>query len=280
MQLYKDMNRLNCITLYKFKIMKTSLLTFLATGLFLILTAGSCMHEKHVTGSKNYITKKVEVGQFNEIKLSGSANVTYHQGPQNYIEVYGSDNVIPLLETFVDGDALIIKIKKNVTIRKGKLEIKVFSPELNKLTINGSGDIHFANGIQTKDDVSLYINGSGDIQGKDFKCRRMAVSINGSGDVKLQQLESEECFASIAGSGDIGLSGKTLKAEYKIAGSGNIGAGNLEAQNVSTSTAGSGSISCYASGKLTVRVAGSGDIAYRGNPQEIDAPRKNIRQIK
>lgn len=69
----------------------------------------------------------------------------------------------------------------------------------------------------------------------------MAVAINGSGDVKLQQLESEECFASIAGSG---------------------------------------SISCYASGKLTVRVAGSGDIAYRGNPQEIDAPRKNIRQIK
>lgn len=238
------------------------------------------MQGKHVTGSKNYITKKVEVGQFNEIKLSGSTNVTYHQGSQDYIEIYGSDNIIPLLETFVDGDALIIKIKKGVTIWKGKLEIKVFSPELNKLAINGSGNIYFANGIQTKENISLCINGSGDIQGKDFKCRKMAVAINGSGDVKLQQLESEECFASIAGSGNIGLSGKTLKAEYKIAGSGNIGAGNLEAQNVSTSTAGSGSISCYASGKLTVRVAGSGDIAYRGNPQEIDAPRKNIRQIK
>ena len=28
------------------------------------------------------------------------------------------------------------------------------------------------------------------------------------------------------------------------------------------------------------RVKGSGDIAYKGNPQEVDAPRKNIRQIK
>lgn len=240
--------------------MKTSLLALFATGLILILTAGSCLQGKHVTGSKNYLTKKVEVGHFNEIKLLGSANVTYHQGSQNYIEIYGSDNIIPLLETYVDGNTLIVKYKKNVTIWKGKLEVKVFSPELNKLTINGSGDIHFANGIQTKEDISL--------------------SINGSGDVKLQQIESEECIASIAGSGDIGLSGKTLNAKYKIAGSGDIAAGNLESENVSASTTGSGSISCYASGKLTARVTGSGDIAYRGNPQEIDAPRKNIRQIK
>lgn len=260
--------------------MKTSLLALLATGLFLILTANSCLQGKHVTGSKNYLTKKVEIGHFNEIKLLGSANVTYHQGSQNYIEIYGSDNIIPLLETYVDGNALIVKYKKNVTIWKGKLEVKVFSPDLNKLTINGSGDIRFTNGIQTKEDISLSINGSGDIKGEKFKCRRMAVSISGSGDVKLQQIESEECTASIAGSGDIDLSGKTFNAEYKIAGSGNIGAGNLKSENVSASTAGSGSISCYASGKLTARVTGSGDIAYRGNPQEIDAPRKNIRQIK
>lgn len=260
--------------------MKTSLLALLATGLFLILTASSCLQGKHVTGSKNYLTKKVEIGHFNEIKLLGSANVTYHQGSQNYIEIYGSDNIIPLLETYVDGNILIIKYKKNVTIWKGKLEVKVFSPELNKLTINGSGDIRFTNGIQTNEDISLSINGSGDIKGEKFKCRRMAVFISGSGDVKLQQIESEECTASIAGSGDIGLSGKTFNAEYKIAGSGNIGAGNLESENVSASTAGSGSISCYASGKLIARVTGSGDIAYRGNPQEIDAPRKNIRQIK
>lgn len=146
--------------------MKTSLLVLFTTGLFLILTAGSCLQGKHVTGSKNYLTKKVEVGQFNEVKLSGSVNVTYHQGSQNYIEIYGSDNIIPLLETYVDGNTLIIKYKKNVTIWKGKLEVKVFSPELNKLTINGSGDIHFANGIQTKEDISLSINGSGDIKGE------------------------------------------------------------------------------------------------------------------
>ncbi len=260
--------------------MKTSLSALFAAGLLLILTASFCLQHEFITGSKNYLTKKVEVGHFNEIKLMGSADVTYHQDPQNYIEIYGSDNIIPLLETYVDGDALIIKYKKNVTIKNGKLEVKVFSPELNKLTINGSGDVYLANGLKTSKNISLCINGSGDIKGKGFECPKMTISINGSGDIELQQIESKECIASIAGSGDISLSGKAPNATYKIVGSGDIEAINLKSDNVSAKTVGSGSIRCYASKRLTARVTGSGDIAYRGNPQEVDAPRKNIRQIK
>lgn len=46
-------------------------------------------------------------------------------------------------------------MKKNTNIvNSGKLEIKVSSPDLNRLTINGSGDI----------------------SGKAFNCRKMAIS--------------------------------------------------------------------------------------------------------
>ena len=108
----------------------------------------------------------------------------------------------------------------------------------------------------------------------------MAVSINGSGDVRLQQIESQECQAGISGSGNINLNGKAIQARYSIAGSGNIQAADLQAENTDASISGSGNISCYASQKLVARVKGSGDIAYKGDPQEVDAPRKNIRQIK
>ena len=118
--------------------MKTSLLLVLVTGLSLVLTAGSCLQRKHVVGSKNYISQEVKADHFNEIKLLGSANISYHQDTLSHVEIHGSDNIIPLVETYVDGNTLIIKFKKNVSIRKGKLEIKVFAPELNKLTINGS----------------------------------------------------------------------------------------------------------------------------------------------
>ncbi len=177
----------------------------------------------------------------------------------------------------------MIKFKKNVSIWKGKLEIKVFAPELNKLSINGSGNIKLINGIQTSKDIEFHINGSGNIQGEGFNCRRMAVSINGSGDVRLQQIESQECQAGISGSGNINLKRQKpfKRKSYSIAGSGNIQAADLEAENTDASISGSGNISCYASQKLVARVKGSyGDIAYKGDPQEVDAPRKNIRQIK
>lgn len=109
--------------------MKTSLLLVLVTGLSLVLTAGSCLQGKHVVGSKNYISQEVKADHFNEIKLLGSANISYHQDTRSHVEIHGSDNIIPLVETYVDGNTLMIKFKKNVSIWKGKLEIKVFAPD-------------------------------------------------------------------------------------------------------------------------------------------------------
>lgn len=261
--------------------MKTSLFIVLLTGFFLASTAASCSLKERVTGSKNYITKKVKPDPFNAIKLMGSANVIYQQDSRNHIEIYGSDNIVALLETEVDNGTLVIKFKKNVnTQNRGELEVRVFSPELNKLSIHGSGDVKFVNGIQTQNNIELTINGSGDMEGSNFSCQKMAISINGSGDIDLQQIQSKQCSASISGSGDIKLNGKTIEAKYSIAGSGDISASELQATNAEASTAGSGAISCYASGKLTARVSGSGDISYKGNPQEINAPRKGLHKIE
>lgn len=260
--------------------MKTSSFIALLIGIFLAFAITSCSQGPIVKGSKNYITKEVSVDNFNAIKLLGSANITYQQAPRTHVEIYGSDNIVPLLETNVDGGTLTIKFKKNTNIiNSGKLEIKISSPDLNKLTINGSGDVNFANGINTSGDIELGINGSGDISGKAFNCREMAITINGSGDIELQQINSEKCSASISGSGDIALSGKTNAARYRISGSGEIGASGLEAVDVEASTSGSGSISCFVNGKLSGSVSGSGDVGYKGNPQTIDFPRKKLHKL-
>ena len=65
--------------------MKTSLLLVLVTGMFLVLTAGSCLRGKHIVGSKNYISKEVKADHFNEIKLVGSANISYWQDTCSHV---------------------------------------------------------------------------------------------------------------------------------------------------------------------------------------------------
>lgn len=260
--------------------MRKTLLTLLAAGLFLVFTAGSCFNVTYITGSDNYITKEVATNQFNAIQLLGSANITYHQDSTSHVEIYASDNIIPLLDTYVENGTLIIKLKDKTYIRKGKIEIKAFSPDMNNLSINGAGNVGFANGIQTSKDIELCINGSGDIQGKGFNCQRLSISINGSGNVKLQQIQSQECSAEISGSGDISLDGKTIRAKYQIAGSGAIKADNLVTEDVAANIAGVGNISCYVNNKLVARVAGIGKVGFKGNPREIDAPQKNIQRIE
>ena len=220
--------------------MKRNTLTAWLLGIILIFSATSCFNGPIVKGSKNYITKKENLEHFNDISMSGSANIIYQQDSSSRIEIYGSDNIVELLETKVNGKTLNIKFKKNVNIiDKGKLEIKVFSPDLNGLTLNGSGGILFANGIHTKGDLKVTINGSGNIT----------------------------------------LNGMTGAAKYNISGSGNIKAADLEATDVYAGISGSGNISCFVNGKLGGHVSGSGNVAYKGNPQAIDFPHKKLRKL-
>lgn len=258
---------------------RNTVITFIF-GTLLAFTVTSCFNGPIVKGSKNYITKEVDIEDFSNIHVSGSAEIIYRQDTCYHIEIYGSDNIVDLMETTVNNGKLIVKYKKNVTIiDRGKLEIKVSSPDLNSLTLSGSGGISFANGIRTEGDLAVTINGSGNLKGSDLQCRQLAVAIHGSGNVKLQQINSEACSANIAGSGNINMKGRSNEAQYRISGSGDIKAADLEAEVVSANISGSGSITCYATQNLSGGISGSGSVGYKGNPPTIDFPRKKLRKL-
>ena len=79
--------------------MKRNTLTAWLLGIILIFSATSCFNGPIVKGSKNYITKKENLEHFNDISMSGSANIIYQQDSSSRIEIYGSDNIVELLET-------------------------------------------------------------------------------------------------------------------------------------------------------------------------------------
>ncbi len=282
MQLYKAYLRLTIITsiINSIYIMKKDNLFTLMLGVLIMLTTSSCINGPIIKGSKNYITKKTTLEKFNVVTLSGSANIIYQQDSSSRIEIYGSDNIIDIMNVKVDKGELNIKFKKNVHIVDlGKLEIKIYSPDLNQMTINGSGGILFANGIRSQEDLKVTINGSGNLAGSSFQCRELSLAIHGSGDLRLKQINCEECDASISGSGDISLNGSAKEASYSISGSGDIKAAGLEAVTVSARISGSGDISCFATDKLEGGVSGSGTVAYKGNPHSINIPQKRLRKL-
>ncbi len=258
--------------------MKQILMSVAAIAILLFGT-NACA-QKTVKGSKNYTTKEVKASNFKSIRLQGSPDVIYTQSDKVSIQIYGSDNIVDLLETTVDNGELIVKFKSNLSIMNpGKLEVRVSSPHLNKVHVQGSGDIVLANGLKGEDNLEASIQGSGDISGTNIACGNISISVQGSGDIKLSKITASNVKATVAGSGDIDLNGICSSAVYSVAGSGDISAADLKADNVNAKVSGSGDIKCHATQVLKASVSGSGDIGYKGNPQSTEFSKKGIYKL-
>lgn len=255
---------------------------------------------KKVVANRNYVTKEIRVEDFHKLRLSGSMDVVYTQKTgKPKVEVYTSENIVDLLDINVKSNTLHISFKKGTRVSYNKLEIRVSSNELNEVSLTGSGDIYLRNGLQTNENATLGIAGSGDIKSGEISCKDLKLSIAGSGDievgrVKCDKLETKvagsgdievkhvtatDVNALIAGSGDISLTGSALNAEYKISGSGDISTSDLKADHVEAYTTGGGEITCHAVKTLKVRSIGGGKVGYKGNP-ELDYQKKSIYKLK
>jgi hypothetical protein len=199
---------------------------------------------KTVSGSGNVKTENRNVANFTGIALSLGATVEVRQGNTESLTIEGDDNILPLIETVVEGASLKIRpLEKNTSFRTKNLKIIV-----NAKTIE-----------------SLAIGGSGDIRANTLKTEKLKVSIGGAGEVRITTLDTDTLSADIAGSGDMSVGGRANTLTSSIAGSGDIKAGKLEAKTVKLSIAGSGAAAVWATEALKVSIAGSGDVKYYGD---------------
>lgn len=216
------------------------------------LAAGLLLHapsaQAATVGSGKVVTESRAVaGGFDAIALAGSIDLVVHQGASEAVAVSADDNVLPLIETFVEqrpaGPTLVVRFKRDVSLRRvSKAEVRVDVVHLRSLSSAGSGDLLV--GALTTPALKL--------------------ALSGSGDAKVQGLSTDEFEVSIAGSGDVGASGSARQVRLGIAGSGDADLAALSADAVSVRVAGSGDASVTANRQLEVSVAGSGDVRYGG----------------
>lgn len=201
---------------------------------------------KRVRGNGNVRTEQRSPGSFDAVASHGSFNVYVANGEQS-VRIEAEENLLPFIETYVEGSVLHIRTRENFWLRPNReVKILVSSPDFSSIHSYGSGDIIGQSKITDSSKLSLGVSGSADIK---------------------MDVESPEIDAEISGSGDINLTGtaKTFKSE--IHGSGNVRAMNLQSDEARVEIFGSGNADVFANTKLDVHVAGSGDVRYKGNAQ-------------
>lgn len=210
-------------------------------------------------------TEDRKVRSFESISLSISAKVYVSQNEKTSVKIKGYSDDLDEIITEVDGSTLKIKRKKNRGWNWNsrsfkKVEVYISTPNVENLRISGSGNIIAKTPIES---------GSVDY------------AISGSGNIIIDKLKVENVECHISGSGDISLKGECKEElEIHISGSGDIEAGNFEAKVADIHISGSGDCKVYASESITARVAGSGDIYYRGKPKDVNCKSVGSGSIK
>jgi hypothetical protein len=201
-----------------------------------------------VTGSGKEVDVARQVGAFSVLRLDGSVDVHARQGATPGVSVHADDNIEPMIDTFVEGDTLVVRMKKGTSFStRHDVVVDVVFTSLTAARQHGSGNLHIDK-----------------VAGPRFES-----SIAGSGDLQIDSVQVGSFALSIAGSGDVVVSGTADEARFGIAGSGDIDARNLGAKKVGVSISGSGDAHVNATETLDAKVAGSGDVTYSGHPHDV-----------
>lgn len=190
---------------------------------------------------------------FKSIYLNAAVNVRLVKGENYAISYEGNKDQYDLLEINVENGNLKIGVKpnnnrQNMTrnYQNEDFELIVTMPSLEKIMLNGSGDIYSDDAIHS-DVLTILLNGSGDVSLQKIVPKSLIVSVNGSGDVSLYS------------------TGRIENGEILINGSGDVCTRSASINNLTVKIVGSGDASVQADQKLTIVLTGSGDVYYFGN---------------
>ena len=220
-------------------------------SLFLATSSYAQWSKKTIKGNGNMTTVTRSTSEYDGVKCAGSFDYILVSGTEGNIKIEGEENLLEYIITEVKDNNLNVKVKHNKNLRSSKNHpIKITIPfrDISSVSLSGSGDLYNKDRLSTSN---------------------LKISLAGSGDVVLM-VDTHELKGSLAGSGDLTFKGNTDYLMAEIAGSGDFNAFELTSKNAEVSVAGSGDAEVNCTESIKARVAGSGDIRYKGNPEKED----------
>jgi hypothetical protein len=197
------------------------------------------------TGSGNVITQTKSVQGVNQVFLDGIGTVILQQGNQESLTIEAEDNIIPHIQSNVNGNKLSLSYDSNIPTPTKTVKFYLTVKDLSSITISGA--------------VKVETN--------DFKTQNLVISTNGYSEGSMSGLIINKLTVNISGAGKMNMAGTATDQTITISGSGNYQARDLKSQNTTITINGAGEGTLNVSNILNATIIGNGDISYIGNPQ-------------
>lgn len=199
--------------------MKTK--TLIAATMAFVLSAGFAWadDDQH----NNYTTLNVDnIGPFENIISNAPFDIEFTQRDEQKVSIYGDPSQVANVNITLMGKSLVVGCKENSNVShvkvivtapdllcaiagaSGDIEVKYLDNRKFTATVSGSGDIELTGSC----DQAVYnANGSGDIDGEEFRVEYLDATVNGSGSIDCRCTETLN--ANVVGSGEIEIHGPT-----------------------------------------------------------------------
>jgi hypothetical protein len=189
-----------------------------------------------VRGSGTSKTDVRDVPAFGKLELSGALRAEITVGGAQRVELVGDDNIVPLIETAVDGGTLRVGAKQSIS-PKLELVVRVTVPALSAVTTSGAvrTDVRGVAGDRfelvtsgaanvtaagTTKDLRIESSGAGEVDAVALKAEHVGVVVSGAGDVDVHAVKSID--ARIAGAGTVRYAGDPPDVRKAVSGAGTL----------------------------------------------------------
>lgn len=249
------------------KVISTIIIAIIFLSAFIF---NSCTLHIEKRGEGKEIEKTFTVSEFKGIQANRSVKIIYTIGDSISIKAKGQDTEVDNLEIFVGADSLLHINKKEekkdeniitLNLHEENCTLYITGPALSKIGIAGDADFTCSNTMNT-DNLSIVVNGSGDIDLDSVNVKSFTTTINGAGDMDIKNLKTNEASITVTGSGDINTKLDHVdKTFVQISGAGDIDFDFNDCNSAELIISGAGDAKL--SGKLhhfSKTVNGAGDI--------------------
>jgi hypothetical protein len=190
------------------------------------------------TGSGVAATQARSLPPFTGVELAGDNNVIVQAGARQAVTVHADSNLLGRVTTRVRSGRLVIGTTPGNLSAKTPMFVAVSVPSLDRLRLQGDGNIS-ATGIKSRN-VTVALPGTGNIE-VTGTTTKLDVTISGEGTALLRQLIARDARAALSGDGSMMITA-THSLSARLSGTGTILYGGHPSRVTQTVT-GSGAIS-------------------------------------
>jgi hypothetical protein len=174
-----------------------------------------CTHSSEKRGPAGI--EERTLSSFSSVVLKGAANLNITNGHDYHVKVNAPINLIPMIQTKVENDQLIISMKNEFSLNDSKIDLEITTPSLKSVTVSGAGNVEIASFQVQK--MKLTLSGAGKIRFSNSECDSLFAILSGAGNMYVDV--SDYLEANLKGVGNIEYHGDPT-VNSKISGVGNV----------------------------------------------------------